>query len=231
MQVTISIVVSRRPGLLAQVVAVLMREDCKLLRQAVSKADDPARQRFTITVEGPEAAIHDLPRLLRAFGSVEPPGLGAPPAAAPQPAAVEAAVQDIVAAFPDVAERVQALARSLPEGARAATLAALGERLGRREYQRGYALGSPLKLEQALRRMVLPAIRQLAKADLDGSALRLPGCPFCAARPAEGRGCDFLVGFARGLLHAAPVTADTAVREARCRAAGDPFCELVFAAP
>ena len=243
MQVTISIVVGRRPGLLAQVVAVLMREDCKLLRQAVSKADDPALQRFTITVEGPEAPIHDLPRLLRAFGTVETPGtpgtpgtsgtsaIGAPPAAAPPPAAVEAAVQDIVAAFPDVAERVQALARALPAGVRAATLSSLGERLGRREYQRGYALGSPLKLEQALRRMVLPAVRQLAKADLEASALRLPGCPFCAAPPADGRGCDFLVGFARGLLHAAPATADTAVREARCRAAGDPFCELVFAAP
>jgi predicted hydrocarbon binding protein len=231
MQVTISIVVSRRPGLLAQVVSVLMREECKLLRQAVSKADDPALQRFTITVEGPEAAIHDLPRLLRTFGSIEPQGLGAQPAAAPQPAAVEAAVEDIVATFPDVAERVQALARSLPEGVRAATLSSLGERLGRREYQRGYALGSPLKLEQALRRMVLPAVRQLAKADLVGSALRLPGCPFCAARPADGRGCDFLVGFARGLLHAAPATADTAVHEAHCRAAGDPFCELVFAAP
>jgi hypothetical protein len=231
MQVTISIVVSRRPGLLAQVVSVLMREECKLLRQAVSKADDPALQRFTITVEGPEAAIHDLPQLLRTFGSIEPQGLGAQPAAAPQPAAVEAAVEDIVATFPDVAERVQALARSLPEGVRAATLSSLGERLGRREYQRGYALGSPLKLEQALRRMVLPAVRQLAKADLVGSALRLPGCPFCAARPADGRGCDFLVGFARGLLHAAPATAETAVHEAHCRAAGDPFCELVFAAP
>jgi predicted hydrocarbon binding protein len=237
MQVTISIVVGRRPGLLAQVVSVLMREDCKLLRQAVSKADDPALQRFTITVEGPEAAIHDLPRLLRAFGTGETPGTpgtsasGAPPAAAPPPAAVEAAVQDIVAAFPDVAERVQALARSLPAAVRTATLSSLGERLGRREYRRGYALGSPLKLEQALRRMVLPAVRQLAKADLEASALRLPGCPFCAAPPADGRGCDFLVGFARGLLHAAPATADTAVREARCRAAGDPFCELVFAAP
>ena len=236
MQVTISIVVGRRPGLLAQVVAVLMREDCKLLRQAVSKADDPALQRFTITVEGPEAAVHDLPRLLRAFGTVETPGTSATsaigaPAAAPPPATVEAAVQDIVAAFPDVAERVQALARALPAGMRAATLSSLGERLGRREYQRGYALGSPLKLEQALRRMVLPAVRQLARADLEASALRFPGCPFCAAPPADGRGCDFLVGFARGLLHAAPATADTAVREARCRAAGDPFCELVFAAP
>src|SRR6202043_74411 len=269
MQVTISIVVSRRPGLLAQVVSVLMREECKLLRQAGSKADDPASQLFPIPLEGPEAAIHDLPRLLRTFGSIEPQGLGAQPAAAPQPAAGEAAVEDIVATFPDVAERVQALARSLPEGVRAATLSSLGERLGRREdqpgyalgsplklepgpgpegvraatlsslgerlgrreYQRGYALGSPLKLEQALRRMVLPAIRQLAKADLVGSALRLPGCPFCAARPANGRGCDFLVGFARGLLHAAPATADTAVHEAHGRAAGDPFCELLFAAP
>lgn len=230
MQVTLSVVVSRRPGLLAQVVSVLMREDCKLLRQTVSPTGDPALQRFTMTVEGPEAAIHDLPRLLRGFGSVEAQGLGPQPAA-PRPAAVEAAVQDIAAAFPEVAERVLALARALPAAARAATLSSLGERLGRREYQRGYALGSPLKLEPAVRRMVLPAVRQLAKAELAGSALRLPACPFCAAPPAGDRGCDFLVGFARGLLHAAPTTADTTVREARCRAAGDPFCELVFEAP
>jgi predicted hydrocarbon binding protein len=231
MQNTISIVVRKRPGLLAQVVSALVREDCKLLRQAVSPADDPSLQRFTVTIEGPEAAVNDLPRLLRPFGNVEQPAGGAQPAAAPQPAEVEAAAHDIVAAFPDVAERVRALARSLPPAARAATLSALGERLGRREYQRGYALGSPLKLDLALRRMVLPAVRQLAKADLEGSALRLSACPFCTALRSEGRGCDFLVGFARGLLHAAPATADTAVRETRCRAAGDPYCELAFAAP
>jgi predicted hydrocarbon binding protein len=232
MQNTISIVVSRRPGLLAQVVSALVREDCKLLRQAVSKADDPSLQRFTITVEGPETAVHNLPRLLRPFGDVEQQAQSAQPAAAaPQPAAVEAAVQDIVAAFPNVAERVRALARALPAAARTATLSSLGERLGRREYQRGYALGSPLKLEQALRRMVLPALRQLAKAELEGAAVRLPACPFCATPRGEGRGCDFLVGFARGLLHASPATAEVAVREARCCAAGDQFCELVFSVP
>jgi predicted hydrocarbon binding protein len=231
MQNTISIVVSRRPGLLALVVSALVREDCKLLRQAVSKADDPSLQRFTITVEGPAAAVHNLPRLLRPFGDVEQQEAGAQEDAAPRPAGIEAAVHDIVAAFPDVAERVRALARSLPAAARAEVLESLGERLGRREYQRSYALGSPLKLEPALRRMVLPAVRQLAKAELDGSALRLPACPFCVAPRAEGRGCDFLVGFTRGLLHAATATADTAVREARCRAAGDAYCELVFSVP
>jgi predicted hydrocarbon binding protein len=226
MQNTISIVMSRRPGLLAQVVSALVREDCKLLRQAVSNAGDPSLQRFTITVEGPETAVHNLPLLLRSFGSVEQAAPGAPAAEAVD---LEAAVRDIVAAFPDVAERVRVLARSLPAASRAETLSSIGERLGRREYQRGYALGSPLKLEPALRRMVLPAVRQLAKAELEGAAIRLPACPFCAAtRTAAGPGCEFLVGFARGLLHSAAATAGTEVREARCRAAGDPFCELVF---
>jgi predicted hydrocarbon binding protein len=228
MQNTISIVVSRRPGLLAQVVSTLVREDCKLVRQTVSNVGDPALQRFTITVEGPETAVADLPRLLRPFGSVEQPAPGAAAGAEPRAADLEAAMRDIVAAFPEVAERVRALARSLPAASRAETLSSLGERLGRREYQRGYALGSPLKLESALRRMVLPAVRQLARAELEGSAIRLPGCPFCAPPRTEATGCDFLIGFACGLLHSAPATADTLVRESRCRAAGDPFCELVF---
>ncbi len=232
MQNTFSILVSRRPGLLAQVVSALVREGCKLERQAVSPAEDPAMQRFTVTVEGPEAAVRNLSRLLLRFGDVEKqaPAATLPAPAEPQPVDVEAAVQEIVAAFPDVAERVCALARSLPAAARTEALVSLGERLGRREFQRNYALGSPLKLDQALRRMVLPAVRQLAKADLEGAALRLPACPFCAAPHAEVPSCDFLVGFARGLLHAAPATAGTVVREARCRATGAPYCELVFLA-
>jgi predicted hydrocarbon binding protein len=228
MQNTIAILVSRRPGLLAQIVSALVREGCKLQRQAVSPADDPALQRFTITVEGPDAVVQNLPRLLLRFGDVEQQAAGAAPAR--QPADVEGAEREIVAAFPDVAERVRALAGSLPAATRTEVLSSLGERLGRREYQRAYGLGSPLKLEQALRRMVLPAVRQLAKADLDDSAIRLPACPFCVAGRAGDAGCEFVVGFARGLLHAAPATAGTVVREARCRAAGDPYCELVFVA-
>jgi predicted hydrocarbon binding protein len=231
MQNTISIVVSKRPGVLAQIVSTLMREGCKLMRQAVAAADDPSRQRFTITVEGPEAALSNLSKVLSPFGSVEQRERGRPAAEGPAAGWMETAVQEILASFPDVAVRVRSLARGLPRESRAKTLSSLGERLGRREYARSYALGSPLKLEPALRRMVLPAFRQLARTELEGSSLRLAACPFCADAEAEGPCCDFLVGFARGLLDAAPATAGTVVRETRCRAAGDPFCELVFSVP
>jgi predicted hydrocarbon binding protein len=229
MQSTFSMLVSRRPGLLAQIVSALVREGCKLERQAVAHAADPSLQRFTVTVDGPEATVRNLPRLLLRFGDVETQADSAA-VAAPQPVDVEATVQEIIGAFPDVAERVCAFGRSLPAVSRTETLSLLGERLGRREFQRSYALGSPLKLEQALRRMVLPAVRQIARVDLEGSALRLPSCPFCAAPHAEVPCCDFLVGFVRGLLHSAPATAGTSVREARCRVAGAPFCELVILA-
>src|SRR4051794_10766083 len=117
MQNTFSILVSRRPGLLAQIVSALVREGCKLERQAVSQADDPSQQRFTVTVDGPETVVTNLARLLVRFGDVEKPTDGAA-TAEPQRADVEAAVQEIVAAFPDVAERVRALARSLPAASR-----------------------------------------------------------------------------------------------------------------
>jgi predicted hydrocarbon binding protein len=229
MQHTFSILVNRRPGLLAQIVSALVREGCKLARQAVVPADDPLLQRFTVTVDGPEAVVQNLPRLLFRFGDVEKPAAGGA-TSEPQRVDVESASREIVAAFPAVAEPVRAFARSLSAASRTETLSSLGERLGRREFQRNYALGSPLKLEQALRRMVLPAVRQMAKVDLEGSALRLPACPFCAVQRDEVPGCDFLVGFVRGLLHAAPATAGTVVSEARCRATGAPYCELVFLA-
>lgn len=228
---TLSIVVERRPGLLAQIVSALGREGCRLLRQSVSPAEHPARQRFTITVDGPEAALHNLPRVLSSFGSVEARESGGPAGEEPRSTDVDRSAQEIVAAFPDVAERVRMLALSLPAASRAETLAALGERLGRREYARSYALGSPLKLEAALRRMVLPALRQLARADLEGLALRLASCPFCDDAGTGRSGCDFLVGFARGLLRAAPATAGAGVRQGRCRSAGAPLCEIVFFNP
>jgi len=76
MQQTFSILVSRRPGLLAQVVSALVREGCKLERQAVSQADDPSLQRFTVTVEGPEPVVNNLPRLLFRQAAFAPPRPG-----------------------------------------------------------------------------------------------------------------------------------------------------------
>lgn len=228
MQSTVSVVVRRQPGLLAQIVSAVLREGCKLINQNVVATTDAELQRFTLTLEIPESAAGSVAQVLRGFGELVPEQRGsARTAAAPAEASLETVFAELVDSYPAIGGRVQRLALSLPAAERAAALSALGERLGRREYLANYSLGSPLKLEAALRRMVAPALRRMAKIEVDGFAVRLPDCPFCTGLRGTEPSCDFLTGFLKGFLDAAPATAGTAVRETHCHAAGDRVCEFV----
>ncbi len=143
---------------------------------------------------------------------------------------LQAAFVEVVDAFPQVVGPVQRFANSLAGATRREAVFRLGQRTGRREYKRSFSLGSPLKLEPALRRMLVPALRPFAKAVATDSTLSVPDCPFCINLQAAEPCCDFLRGFLQGFLDVNPGTPGLRVAEVRCKACGHAECSFTCAA-
>ncbi len=239
MKFIISLVARKRSGMLSQIATEVFRSDCQLLDQSITMLRDPEFWDVTLTLEGSEAAaervragLETLDGVLKVGNPSVPAAPGAATAASTsRPAGavdietrLQAALAEIVDAFPQIVDPVQRFAASFEGAGRREASFRLGQRMGRREYKRSFSLGSPLKLELALRRMVLPALRPFAKAEVQDTTLRVPNCPFCINLRAAEPCCDFLGGFLQGFLDAHPGTPGLRVREVQCKACGHAEC-------
>jgi predicted hydrocarbon binding protein len=231
MKIKLSLVAKKRVGVLAQIASEIFRQDFQLIDQNIATLKDPEFYDLTLVLEGPELAAARLMASLRALETVVRLDDRSSAERTPEAAPVEdlaprlqAAFVQVVAAFPDVAGPVQKFAASLASASRRRALYSLGERVGRREYQKRFALGSPLKLDLALRRIAVPAVRPFAKAEAVESTLRVRSCPFCINLHSAEPCCDFLAGFLHGLLEANPGTPAVRVQELRCKACGHAEC-------
>lgn len=241
MKFIISLVARKRSGMLAQIATQVFRADCQLLDQSIAMLRDPEFWDVTLTLEGSEAAAERMRAGLEALDGVlkvgSPSGPAAPAAAAaagtgrPVSAVdietrLQAALAEIVDAYPQIVDPVQRFAAAFEGAGRREASFRLGQRMGRREYKRSFSLGSPLKVDLALRRMVVPAMRPFAKADAQDTTLRVPNCPFCINLRAAEPCCDFLAGFLQGFLDAHPGTPGLRVREVQCKACGHAECSF-----
>ncbi|HXO20835.1 MAG TPA: 4-vinyl reductase [Thermoanaerobaculia bacterium] len=230
MQTRLSLAAKKREGLLAQIGAEVFRGGFQLLDPKVTTPHDPEVYEITLIVEGPEPAVPQLKVNLKALegvfevDNVFPENGGGAAAPADLEARLQAAFAAVVDSYPHIATPVQEFASSLDAAVRPAAVFSLGQRVGKREYKKSFSLGSPLKLELALRRMAVLALRPFARAESEGSSVRVLSCPFCINLRAAEPCCDFLAGFLQGLLEANPLTAGVRVKEVRCRACGDPDC-------
>jgi predicted hydrocarbon binding protein len=229
MNIKLSLVAKKRVGVLAQIASEIFREGFQLIDQKIATLTDPEFYDLTLILEGPESAAARVTASLRALDAVVK--IEGASERAPAPAPVEdlgprlhAAFVQVVDAFPDVVGPVQRFAASLDGASRRRALFSLGQRVGRREYKKRFSLGSPLKLDLALRRIAVPALRPFAKGEVVESTLRVPSCPFCINLRAAEPCCDFLAGFLHGLLEANPGTPDVRVQELRCKACGHAEC-------
>lgn len=238
MRFMIPLVARKRSGMLAQIATEVFRADCQLLDQSIATLRDPEFWDLTLTLEGSEAAAERVRAGLETLDGVLKVGnhsgpaapaaaaAGRPVAAADVEARLQAALVEIVDAFPQIVDPVQRFAASLEGASRREASFRLGQRMGRREYKRSFSLGSPLKLDLALRRMVVPALRPFARAEAQDTTVRVPNCPFCINLRAAEPCCDFLGGFLQGFLDAHPGTPGLRVREVQCKACGHAECSF-----
>ncbi|ALN83005.1 V4R domain-containing protein [Lysobacter antibioticus] len=164
-----------------------------------------------------------------------------PPSAAPAPAAspssappidtqrVETLLPQLARNYPNILLQLVALERELPPAQREATLRYIGQRVGAWVYKRDFALGGQLPLADSVRRIALPAMRQLVQAELHDDILKIRNSPFCH-RGDSGECCHFLRGMLGGLLEGQHGADGVRVIESQCRNTGAEACRFEFEA-
>ena len=135
-------------------------------------------------------------------------------------------IKEIAAQFPDIAPLVQAYGESFGSETRDRELVEAGKKIGAFHYEKEWSFGSPLKMPVALRRTLVPALENFGEVDANDTELTLPDSPFCGTGKIPC--CEFLTGFMQGFLDAGPLTQDTRVQKAECRAKGDSSCTYRF---
>src|SRR5467141_1627107 len=135
-------------------------------------------------------------------------------------------IKEIAAQFPDIAPLVQAYGESFGSETRDRELLQAGKKIGAFQYEKEWSFGSPLKMPVALRRTLVPALQTLGKVDASDTDVALSDSPFCST--GKSACCEFLTGFMQGFLDAGPLTQNTRVHKAECRAKGNPRCTYTF---
>ena len=133
-------------------------------------------------------------------------------------------IKEIASQFPDIAPLVKAYGESFGAG-RDKELLEAGRKIGAFHYEKEWSFGSPLKMPVALRRALVPALENFGRVDATDTSVALPDSPFCARQVSC---CEFLTGFMQGFLDAGPLTQNTRVKKAACRARGDAHCSYAI---
>ena len=129
--------------------------------------------------------------------------------------------------FPDIAALVQAYAGSLNAEARDQGLFEAGRKTGAFVYTRDWSFGTPLKTPQALRRALIPALREMCELEAVDNQIVLLDARFCAiGGPIHC--CEFVSGLMHGFLGASPATRDATVQRAGCTATRGLRCRFAI---
>lgn len=164
--------------------------------------------------------------------AVAPPAHVAAPAHTAAPIdiqRVETLLPQLARNYPNILLQLVALERELPPTQREATLRYIGQRVGAWVYKRDFALGGQLPLADSVRRIALPAMRQLVQAELHEDVLKVRNSPFCH-RGETGECCHFLRGMLGGLLEGQHGADGVRVVESQCRNTGAESCRFEFEA-
>lgn len=232
----------RRDGLLMEMGRAIIASGFTLFSQRLGKTDDGVMLR--IYVRGPQSDLLSLEEKLASHPlvahyesirqeGITPSGASTPQAAASQngnPASpeaditkVEAVLGGIAKDYPKIFPRLTGLRRVLPDPTQGPTLHYTGTRVGAWVYKRDFALGSKLGINEAVKQIALPALKQLVGTQLDEGRLQIDSNPLC--QPGSGhRTGQFFCGFLEGLLTEASTAKHVDVQEARCCSEGAQHC-------
>lgn len=151
-----------------------------------------------------------------------------PPPARPTAAAdvrqVEAVLPQLARDYPKIYPWLLTLEHSVADQARASSLLLAGQRTGAWVFKRDFAMGAKLPLADAVKRIALPALRELAAVDWRDGQLHIQNSPLCL--PGGHAGCHFFVGYLEGVLSNAVGKSGVYVRCLHCRSDGAPACVI-----
>jgi hypothetical protein len=249
-ELEIQVLSDRREGLLVELGRVVVANNFSLLRQRLTQ--DGRGACLSMLVRGPEEQRFALEEMLgthnrvlsfeaalagEASISIAAPVVPAPPVrveavappelpavSLPDVSQVEHILPKLAQDYPQVYPWLVALEHSVGEAVRESSLMLAGRRTGVWVYKRDYALGAKLGLADAIRRIGVPALRQLAEIEHHGVHVHILNSPLCT--PGSHSGCKFYGGYLEGLLGASVEPKKVFVRHLSCRGTGAALCSL-----
>lgn len=156
-----------------------------------------------------------------------PAPLGAPATsqgAGPDVNQVESTLPQLARDYPKIFPWLRNLEHAVAPDAREASLQLAGRRTGAWVYKRDYAMGAKLSLMDAIKRIAVPAMRELATVDWRDGQLLIQNSPLCS--PGSHSGCRFFSGYLEGVLGGSVAPQTVFVRNLFCRSHGAASCVL-----
>lgn len=179
-------------------------------------------------VPAPVAQEKSVPPAATALSLVRSPPTASSIKARPETVArydSEAVLARIAQTYPNVFPHLETLEGALAPEQFEPTMIHVGRRVGAWVYKRDFALGGRLELPEALRRIVLPAMRRIVQVGLRNDLLEVHGSPFCH-RGHAGECCHFFRGFIDGLLVSEMEGRHLTVSEIACCNTGAASCHF-----
>lgn len=146
----------------------------------------------------------------------------APITAGADVASVERMLPNMAKDYPRIFPWLINLEYAVTDEARDASLYLAGRRTGSWVFRRDFALGARLGLSDAIRRIAVPALRELVSVDHQEHQLHVKSCPLC--QPGGASGGRFFCGFIEGLLSESVGSRTVLVRETSCHSQGAGMC-------
>lgn len=141
---------------------------------------------------------------------------------------IKSAASVIINNFKDIENLVDEFKRSFIEKESVPlNVYKLGLEVGAATYANEYALGKPLVLEKAIKRMLSRAVRKFGSVSTSKQTLTIENNIFCNRRNADSE-CEFTKGFVTGFLASSPKTKQVKVQNCSCRALGQVACSFEF---
>jgi len=250
-ELEVQVLSDRREGLLVELGRVVVANGFTLVRQRLSQ--DSRGTWLTMIVRGPterqlamEEALATHSRVLSFEAGIaegRPPVAAQPmfaaspaaPVAAPAPLPptqsagpdvhqVESTLPQLARDYPKIYPWLRNLEHAVAADSREASLHLAGRRTGAWVYKRDFAMGAKLSLVDAIKRIAVPAMRELATVDWRDGQLLIQNSPLCS--PGSQSGCCFFSGYLEGVLGGSVAPQTVFVRNLFCRSHGAASCIL-----
>lgn len=137
---------------------------------------------------------------------------------------VEGMLPQLARDYPKIFPWLLTLEHEVATEAREASLLLAGRRTGLWVFKRDYEIGGKLGLADAIKRIAVPAMRNLVSVEHRDRQLLIQNSPVCS--PGGRSGCTFFSGYLEGMLGASMAPQTVFVRQLHCRSSGIGDCVL-----
>ncbi|GLQ97245.1 hypothetical protein [Dyella mobilis] len=195
---------------------VVPQEAPQASKPMVAPEPDPD---FTFLLEPkPSPAPSPMPIPVEPY--VEPMSLG------PDLETIEKLMPRLQSDYPGIFPALHALEKSVAAAALESSLHAMGQRTGTWLFMQHYRANGKLGLNEAIRRIGVPALGSMLEVEYKGEGLHIRNSPLC--RPDHPSGCKFFIGYLEGLLGPVLPPDSLSIFEVCCRSYGADDCVLAI---